>query len=366
MNQVRVWRNSIREEEVHNLVSAVSEERFSEGGLTAEFEAYLAAAVGAPYAVATTSGSVALLMALMACKIGHGDEVILPNRSSIASAHAPLLLGARLRVIDVQDDSPTIDVTKIFSCLSRRTKAIIVPHPNGRSGNMEAIRQIADEYDLLVIEDASQALLSRNSKGYLGTFGKVGCFSLGMTKLLTTGQGGVVVTSDEHIYNKLLALRNHGKGNKKQHTQLGFNFKFTDMQAAIGLAQSQCVRGRIDRLQEIYRLYAATVSEIPFVEMMPVNVDVGEVPLSIEIFCEERDRLTGFLNAQGIETQCLHPSLGCYRHIHANGYFPNSETYDLHGLQLPSGPGQSLDDVKYVLDTIQRYADICHPMKIAC
>jgi len=227
---------------------------------------------------------------------------------------------------------------------------------------MEAVRQIADEYDLLVVEDAAEALGSNGRRGPLGTLGDVGCFSLGRTKLISSGQGGVVVTSDERIYRKLLVLRNHGclPGERSQARQMGFNFKFSDMQAAIGLAQLKTWDKRIARVREIYEIYAGALDSHPFLKLLPLRVDEGELPLHVEVLCEERERLKGFLSAQGIETQPLNPSFNGCTHLGVQGDFPNSEVYDSCGLRLPCGPGQSLENIRRVLEAVARYEHVCH------
>ena len=203
MPKVSWWRTSLGEEEIQKLRQSVSEEHISQGPVTEEFETRFAEALNVPYAVATTSGSVAILLALMALGIGRDDEVIMPDRTWIATAHAALFLGAKPVLVDVRPDVPTIDVAQIKSKITDRTKAIIPVHINGRGGDMEEIQTLAIEYGLLVVEDACQALFSKNSAGFLGTQSDAGCFSLGVGKLISTGQGGVVVTRSRDTYEKL-------------------------------------------------------------------------------------------------------------------------------------------------------------------
>ena len=233
---IRWWRTVFGVEEVGAVKKAFSMEYISQGPVTEQFEAKFAEAMDVPYAVATTSGSVALLMALMAMGIKRGDEVIVPNRTFIATAHAPLLLGARVVLVDVLRDVPVMDVALIKKKITSRTKAIMPVHLCGRAVNMSEIHLLAKAYGLSVIEDACQAMFSKNKTGFLGTQSDAGCFSLGVTKLLSTGQGGIIVTRNRRTYEELKLVRNHGVPGTFDATypRLGFNFKFTDIQAAIG------------------------------------------------------------------------------------------------------------------------------------
>ena len=194
------WRTTFCNGEAEAIVDAIQCEHISQGPIVAEFESKLAAYLGMPYVVTTTSGSTAILMSLLAAGVGQGDEVIVPNRTWIATAHAPYLLGATVKLVDVESDRPIINASLIEGIITERTKAIIPAHMCGRSADMGSINDIAQRYNLLVIEDAAQALGSRNADGYLGTQSDMGCFSLSVAKIISTGQGGFVTTRSEKIY----------------------------------------------------------------------------------------------------------------------------------------------------------------------
>ena len=170
----------------------------------------MAGTLGVRYCVATTSGSMALLMALMVLGIGRDDEVIVPNRTWIASAHAVAMLGAKVVLADVLPGVPTLDLAQARRKITGRTKAIMPVHLNGRAVDMEAVALLASEYGLRVVEDTSQALFSRNAAGYLGTQSDAGCFTLSVAKLVSTGQGGFIVTNNNSSYEKLKLIRSHG------------------------------------------------------------------------------------------------------------------------------------------------------------
>ncbi|MBK8870693.1 MAG: DegT/DnrJ/EryC1/StrS family aminotransferase [Elusimicrobia bacterium] len=353
------WRTSFGQEEISMLTKSMSEEHISQGPVTAEFEAQFAKAMNVPYAVATTSGSVALLMSLMAMGVKRGDEVIVSNRTFIATAHAPLMLGAKVVLVDVHRDVPVMDVSLIKKKITARTKAIMPVHLCGRAVDLAGIHRLAKAYGLCVIEDACQAMFSKNERGYLGTQSDVGCFSLGVTKLISSGQGGVVVTSNRRTYEELKLIRNHGVPGTFEATypRLGFNFKFTDIQAAIGLAQLRRVKDRLLKLHSLYRKYEGNLKELdfPFLRLIPVNVNAGEVPLYIEALCQNRDSVRNYLNSRGIEVRPFLPNLNQSPHIKNGGSFPHSTEFSKHGFFLPSGPDQSDSNVDRVLNAMQSY-----------
>jgi perosamine synthetase len=362
MPEVAWWRTSFGDDEVKGVASAIAGEHVSQGPVTFQFEAELAESLDVPYVVATTSGSVALLMALMAMGIERGDEVILPNRTFIATAHAALLLGAKVVLVDVLADSPVMDVSRIRQKITSKTKAIMPVHLNGRSVDMPEIYDIAREYGLCVIDDACQGLYSRNAEGFLGTYSDVGCFSLGVTKLISTGQGGFVVTRNQDTYEKLKLIRNHGVNDTfaADYTQIGLNFKYTDIQASIGLSQLRRLSDRIGIMNGIYTKYASAFDELEFsfLRLIPVNIERGEVPLWIEVLCPERGKLMDFLASRGIQTRPFLPDLNLSPHLGNDGEFPRSRVFSEQGVFLPCGPDQPLEHIDRVIDGLQEFGAI--------
>ncbi len=352
------WRTSFGHEESNSLANAVANEHISQGMITAEFEAQIASALGVPYCVTTTSGSAALLMALMALGVGRDDEVIIPNRTWIATAHAAAMLGARVVFVDVHPDFPTMDVSQIREKITSRTRVIMPVHLNGRAVDMTAIRELAREYGLRVIEDTSQALFAKNQNGFLGTQSDAGCFSLSIAKLISTGQGGLVVTRSEEMYAKLKLIRSHGVTDvvNADYMGMGFNFKYTDLQAAFGLVQLSKVPSRIAQLVAVYDKYEKVLQGVPFLKLLRIDHLKGEVPLYIEVLCSERRKLINFLEQQGIQARPFYPDLHLAAHLCATGSFPNSKVFSEQGLFLPCGPAQSFENIDLVAAALQGYA----------
>lgn len=355
---VQWWRTSFGEEEIREIGDAIRAEHISQGPLTAEFEARFAAALDVPYAVATTSGSVALLMALMALGIGPGDEVIVPNRTFIATAHAALLLGSEVVLIDVRADIPVLDPARLEDAITPRTKAILPVHLNGRGADMQVVNTVAKEHGIGVIEDACQALFSKNQAGFLGTLSDIGCFSLGVTKLISTGQGGVAVTRNRETYEKLLLIRTHGVPDtfSGKFDRVGFNFKFTDLLASIGLVQLERVPQRLSHVKKVHSVYADAIVELPYLQLIPVDVGAGEVPLYVEVLCSKRDELIRFLESRHVQARPFLPDLHRSPHLNSAGEFPNSAVFSDQGLTLPCGPEQPLENVDRVVSLLPEYA----------
>ena len=202
MSNISWWWTDFGQDQIDKISESIRRGHISQGAVTAEFENRVTDILQVPHVVATTNGSTALLMALLAAGVGPGDEVIVPNRSWIATAHAPLLLGATVVLVDVEHGSTNMDTAQIQTKITGQTKAIMPVHLNGRSAEMGAINRIADEYGVTVIEDAAQAFCSKNIDGFLGTQSFAGCFSMALGKLISTGQGGFVVTKDKQMFSR--------------------------------------------------------------------------------------------------------------------------------------------------------------------
>jgi dTDP-4-amino-4,6-dideoxygalactose transaminase len=256
-------------------------------------------------------------------------------------------LGAKVVLADVRPDLPILDVSRVRDKITPRTKAILPVHLNGRAADMEALTCLAEKHGLCVVEDACQAIFSRSGRGYLGTQAHAGCYSLGVTKLISTGQGGCVATRDKATYERLRLIRNHGVSDtfSADYRYLGFNFKFTDILASMGLAQLAQVESHIRHVTAVYERYTDAIARLPFMKVVPVDVRAGEVPLYVEVLCERRDSLLAFLQAHGIQARPFHPSLSRSPHLREGSELSNSRKFDEQGLTLPCGPHQPLANV---------------------
>ena len=218
------------------ILDVIASGQLVQGPKVHEFEARFAELCGVEHAVATSSGTTALHIAMLAHQIGPSDEVITSPFSFIASANCVLYVGARPVFIDIEPDYYTIDPTKIEAKITPRTRAIIPVHLYGQACDMDPIVEIANKHHLAIIEDACQAHGATYKGRPIGSFGTA-CYSLYATKNITTIEGGMLVTNDLQIAERARLIRNHGSPKSYQHVMLGYNMRMTDLAAAVGLVQ---------------------------------------------------------------------------------------------------------------------------------
>ncbi len=341
-------------------------QEFILGRGVSELESSIAAQVGARHAIGVSSGTDALLVALMALGVGDGDEVITTPYSFFATAGVIARLGARPVFVDIEPGSYNIDAGAIARHVSARTKAIMPVHLFGRCADMEPILDVARQHELPVVEDAAQALGARDERGRsAGAIGTIGCFSFFPSKNLGAfGDGGMVVTNDEQLGELLRILRVHGAKPKYYHKVVGGNFRLDALQAAVLAVKlphlAAWARGRRTNADEYRRLFA----EAGLDDRVSLPVDAeGHVYNQFVIRVEERDRLQAHLRSRNIGTEVYYPVplhlQECFAELgHAVGDFPISEAAARQTLALPVYPELSAAQLGYVVDSIAEfYAD---------
>jgi perosamine synthetase len=330
---------------------------------TQEFEQMIAEYVGSKYAVAVTNGTVSLTVAAMALGIGRDDEVIIPDNTMIGSANSIVLAGAKPVFIDIDRKNLCLDLELLEEAITTKTKAVMFVSMNGRCTDMKKLLSIVDRYNLFLIEDAAQSLGSKCQGKHLGTFGDVGSFSFSSPKIITTGQGGVLVTDDDQLSSRMKMIKDFGrsasgrsKGEADFHEILGFNFKFTDLQAVIGIEQMKKLKWRVTRKKEMYRLYRELLQDIPQIDFINTNLQ-DTAPWFIDVLIKEgRDDLASFLNERGIGTRRFYPAIHTQPpYSHVKGSFPNSDWASRSGLWLPSSAFLTDDDIRYICDCVKEY-----------
>jgi len=355
------WNLELGQEEIDAVTSAIKNRYVSMGRLTEEFEDALAQTLCVPHVVCVPSGTAALMISSMAAGVGPGSEVIVPDRTFVATAHAPMILGGFVRLVDTKPESPVMDESLLEGLISNRTKAIIPVHLNGHAANMDAINAIAERHRVTVIEDACQAFGSRSKGRLLGTLSRFGCFSLGLTKLVTTGQGGFVTCHTTEDWVTLRKIRNHGVFDVFKDgasNMVAGNFKLTDLQASIGLAQLAKFQQKCRHQLEVYLRYRQELAEVKCLRCAGVNVEGGEVPLRPEYLCTDRDKFITEINRHGINVVAHTHSLNELPYLHIPGAsFPNSQFHHARALILPCGPDQPKSNVDRVIAVIREIGD---------
>lgn len=357
MRKIPWWVPELAGTELEHIEAVLDSNYLNDGEFARQFERQFAEAVGAPYAVAATSGTAAIFMALAACGVGPGDEVIVPDMTFIATANAVRLTGAAAVLVDVDRATLTMDPAAAERAITRRTKAIVPVHVTGRAGTLSAILELAKARGLAVVEDAAEAFLSRHDGKCLGTIGQAGCFSFSPAKTISTGQGGMVVTSDPEVHTRLRQLKDQGRavtgtGGDDIHAVLGYNFKFTNLQAAVGLAQLPKARGRIKRMREIQRIYKSELASLEGITVLPFGPE--EVPQWTDVLVEERDRVAGELREQGMQSRNFwFPVHTQAPYKLGDERFPNSTWASPRALWLPSAYTLTDEDVHAVCAAIR-------------
>ena len=325
-----------------------------------EFENEFAQYVGAKYAISTSSCTGALHLSLLALNIGPGDEVIVPDITWVATASAISYVGATPVFADVDSQSWTIDPDSITRLISPKTKAIIPVHLYGHAANMESIMKLARENNLYVVEDAAPAIGTLIESRAAGTFGDFGCYSFQGAKMLVTGEGGMIVTNSELLYEKVKKLQDHGRvpGSFWIDT-LGRKYKISNVAAAIGLAQLTSVERQIERKREINSLYREKLtgdSRVTFQEEISDSRSICWMT-SITLENSNRTDLFNFLKQKGIDTRPTFPSISAYPiwGDHVKHESERSHFIGEYGINLPSGVNLTRNKVFYVADAILDY-----------
>ncbi|MEP7053046.1 MAG: DegT/DnrJ/EryC1/StrS family aminotransferase, partial [Pseudomonadota bacterium] len=331
----------------------------SSGSYVVEFERAFAKYLDVPYAVTTTNGTTALHLALVAAGIGPGDEVIIPAFTMIASAFAVCYTGAKPVFVDADVTNWNIDPALVEAKVTPRTKAIMPVHVYGHACDMDALQQIADKHGLLIIEDAAEALGSLYKGRKCGAIGDVNCFSLFANKLITTGEGGMVIARDDRFIEKLRYYKNLCfplDGSRRYvHEEIGFNFRMPNVVAAIGLAQIERVEVYLTARRSNATRYNAYLQgqrgisippELPWTtnSYWMYSILIGDD------FGISRDEVMKGLKAAGIETRSFfvsmhrQPALAKYG-CDMSGQYPVTDELARTGLYLPSGSGLTDDQI---------------------
>jgi len=356
LDRIPQYEPSIGEEEVIHMTDYLrSGGWLTEHRKTAEFEAAIAAATGSLFCMATCNGTVTMAIALWARGIGPGDEVLVPGFTMIATPNAVRMVGATPILVDIEAETLCMDLNAARAKLTSRTRAVILVSLNGRAPVMKDWREFCDQHGLFFIEDAAQSLGSCYAGHQLGTFGDVGSFSFSPPKIVTTGQGGALVSNDPELYAKMKRIKDFGRscGGIDVHEDLGFNFKYTDIQAVIGIEQMKRLGARVERKRAIYRHYFEKLNGLTNLEMLPLRE--GHTPWFVDIYVEDRDGLADHLKRMRIATRPVYPALADQPVYAGQGEIPVAQHYCARGLWLPSACQLTDAQIRRVCDSIRDF-----------
>lgn len=348
------------DEEALALAEYMKEDGFiTEFKRTAEFESMIAEYTGARHCIVVNNGTVSLTLAGLALGLAHGDEVIVPNFTMIATPNSQKLFGAKPVFVDVEPDTLCLDLQKVEAAITDKTKAIMLVSANGRypRSGVAAFEQLAMKNGLVLIEDAAQALGSFYPDGrHVGTAGAVGSFSFSAPKIISTGQGGALVTNDDVIAEKIRKLKDFGRseGGNDIHDSFGLNFKFTELQACVGVEQMKKLPSRVIRKKEIWARYEGNLRDCGGVKMFEHNLSCT-TPWFIDCMAESRDELMASLKSSNVGTRVMYPPINRQVAYSSPGSFPVSDAVGASGLWLPSAVQLSNDDIDYICRQITAF-----------
>jgi perosamine synthetase len=326
---------------------------------TREFEEMIAKYVGAKHCSVVANGTVSLTLALLACEVGVGDEVLVPDYTMVASANAVALTGAKVVFVDINENNLCMDFELMKEKVTPKTKAIILVTINGRyPEEIEEFVVWCHAKNIKVVEDAAQSLGSFKDGKHLGMFGDVGSFSFSAPKVITTGQGGALVTDNDQIMERIKKMRDFGRAESgsDHYLTMGWNFKFTDIQAVIGIEQMKKLVWRVERKKTIYDLYRKSLEGVSGVDFIPTNLN-NTSPWFVDVIVKNgrREDLINYLKSKGIGTRIFYPALHSEPVYGLSGSYPVAERFAKEGLWLPSASKLTDTEIISVCDEIKNF-----------
>lgn len=324
-----------------------------------KFEKHFAEFCGSKYAITVSNGTTGLHLALLSNGIKPGDEVIVPDLTFVATANAVCHAGATPVLVDIDKSTLQIDPVSIERALTPKTRAIIPVHLYGHPADMDAILKIANKHNLIVIEDAAEAVGADINSKKVGTFGNCGIFSFYGNKIITSGEGGMIVTDDAQINERARHLRDHAMSKTKRywHDEVGYNYRMTNLQAALGLAQLDRIHEILDQKDRIFFQYHRQLSEIPGVRLNPIVKGKKNAHWMIcfehESFTyESREQFMVELKKRGIDSRpYFYPISDLPMYKTANT--PNTHEISKKGVNLPSSFCLQENEIDFICKNVK-------------
>jgi len=335
----------------------------SQGDYILKFEKALADYHSMEYAIVTSNCTTALHLSLKALGLGPGDEVICPDLTFIAPANMVVLSGAKLVLIDVHPETLTIDPDLIEKNITKYTKAIIVVHQFGHAAHMNEIMTLAEKYNLKIIEDNAESISARYKGKLLGTLGDVSTYSFFGNKIITTGEGGAVLTNNKETAIKCRELRDHGMSHEKKyhHGDLGYNYRMTNMQAAIGLAQMEKLDEILSLRKEQMDCYYNELTNVDGVSLRKYADWCDPVHWMMTIMLDDeynRDEFLSYMKNKGIDCrQMINPvhEAEHFIDLFINNKYNNSIMLSKQSVHLPSSLNLEIEDIIFICNTVKSF-----------
>lgn len=342
--------------EQNYLSEALTSTWISGGPFVDRFEREFAEYCGVRYALTASNGTTALHMAYLACGLGPGDEVILPGFAFMGAANMVMYMGAKPVFAEVDRDTWCLSAAEIEKRLTPNTKLIVPIHTYGNVCGMHAIMELAKDRSIPVIEDTAEAFASRFESRLAGTYSLIGTFSFQATKTITTGEGGMVITDDESLYDRMSLYRSHGMRRKRfyWHDLAGHNFRLTNLQAAVGVAQMEKLQSIIDKRKHVHQQYYARLSETPGLTLQhyPAEVDAVLWAVALKLdpraYPQGRDVVLQEMKDAQIECRPGFVAPRFMEHIYSCPELPISEELSRQVISLPTYPTLQDEQIEFI------------------
>ena len=357
--QIPWFRPQFGEPEHARVAAVLASNYANDGAVTREFEKRVADRLGVSYCVAVTSGTAALALALMGLGIGPGDEVIVPDLTFAATANAVRLAGATVRLVDVEPNRFTLSPEGVRRAVNSHTAAVVPVDVNGRAADYDELQAICRTQGLFLVCDAAEAFGSTYRGESIGTFGDASCFSFSAAKTISSGQGGLVATNSDALQDRLRELKDKGRrfggsGGDDLHPVLGFNFKYTNLQAAVANAQLDRLDDRIAHFHRRDQWYRRFLAGCPGIHFPPLPNWEGEVLQWTDVLCNDRARVQKALQEQQIDSRAFWLPLHRQPPYRSDdGEFPVTVDISARGLWLPSSFELTEQQARRVADVIR-------------
>lgn len=347
----------LNDDELEEVLGTIRRGWLTEGPCAGRFTRELREITGSRYAVLAPNGTLGLFLALLALDLPRDSEILVPSFTFYASASAAVFAGLVPVFVDADPSTFNLDVESMEALVTPRTRAVMPVHVYGHAAPMDEVVEFAERHGLAVIEDAAQGFDVRYQGQHVGTWGDVGVISFFADKTITTGEGAVVLTQREDLHERLRLLRNQGRPNQGTfvHPALGMNFRMTDLQCAVGLAQLRKAHCIIEQKRANYRRFEKNLEGVPGLQLLRIQSDSTFVPFRFFVLTDQREAIDAALDASGVQTRSffypLHrqPALTRY----ARGPLPVADGLYERGICLPVHGGLGDADIDAISATIR-------------
>lgn len=355
--QMQPW---FGEEEKQSIRDYLDENGFmTEFKRTEKFEKMIAEFTQSKHCIVVNNGTISLTLAALALDMKHGDEVIVPNYTMIATPNSVKMIGAVPVFVDVEPETLCMDIELAKKAITPKTKALILVSANGRypKAGVQAFVELCKQHQIALIEDSAQSLGSIGPEGrHVGTFGDIGSFSFSAPKIISTGQGGCLITNNNDLAFKLRRLKDFGRsgGGNDVHDWVGYNFKFTELQACLGIEQMKKLPARVVRKKEISKRYVEKLRNVAGIKLFEHNFETT-VPWFIDCLADDRTELQNFLKTKNVGTRIMYPPINKQKAYSIPGEHPVSNLIGEKGLWLPSANQLTDAEVDHITASISEF-----------